>query len=275
MQLIIGRGRVTPDIVSEAPVWVNNCGAYIDWKKNKRNLRPSGRSDWQLIFITEGRGFFAEEGKNIEVPENTVVLYPPHVRQEYRFFAEDASSFRWVHYSGTLADEISRRLCRDSGRLCTIDISNPNLLTHIFTRMNEHTALGEQLSEVYLAGCLCELLGACETELKYAMHPADADMEAVCTYLKLNYAKSAPLDELARVAGLSKYHFIRRFSAFTGKTPIEYLTEIRIERAKELLSGDELSVRECAELLGYSDQFYFCRVFKKHVGISPAQYRRN
>jgi phosphopentomutase len=46
------------------------------------------------------------------------------------------------------------------------------------------------------------------------------------------------------------------------------------EAARELLSGDELSVRECAEILGYSDQFYFCRVFKKHVGLSPAQFRR-
>jgi AraC-like DNA-binding protein len=274
MQLVIGRGRYTPDVSSPAPLWVNNCGAYIDWQKNKRTLRPDGRADWQLILITEGRGFFTVDGKQLELPANSILLYPPHARQEYRFFKADSPSFWWVHFSGTLADSLCARLGADGGEPYSFPVRDAKRLIPILSRMHEHMALGEDVSEVFLSGCLCELIGECESERKRTSEHTDEDVERVCTYMKLHFKEHVGVDEYARIAGLSKYHFIRRFSAYTKKTPIEYVTDVRMQRARELLSGDELSVRECAEILGYSDQFYFCRVFKKHVGLSPAQFRR-
>ena len=274
MQLIIGRGRYTPDISSDTPLWVNNCGAYIDWQKNKRTLRPEGRADWQLILITEGKGFFSTDGRVLELGGGSVMLYPPEVRQEYRFFEQDRPSFWWVHYSGTLADELSARLGAGREAPFSFRVRSTEQLLGAFDRMHTHMALGADISEIYLCGCLCELIGACEKEKIREDEQRDDDIERVCAYMHVHLAKHGSVDEYARVAGISKYHFIRRFSAYTGMTPIEYVTELRIKRAKELLSGDELSVGECAEILGYSDRFYFCRVFKKHTGLSPAQFRR-
>ncbi len=275
MQLLYGRGRDTPDVSSSEPLWVNNCGAYIDWQKNKRTLRQQGREDWQLILITEGRGFFTVDGETVELPKNTAVLYSPHMRQEYRFFCADRPSFWWVHFSGELAGRLCEGIHRADGELSFTAVDDVHSMLGVFGRMHEHMSLGEAVSERYLCGLLCEMFGILESEKKRRERCTDEEMEAVRAYMQVRFKDRLTVDDCAKTAGMSKYHFIRRFTAYTKKTPIEYLTELRIHVAKDLLCSEELSVGECAELVGYSDRFYFCRVFKKHTGLSPAQYRKN
>ncbi len=273
MQLIMGRGRATPDIESPEPLWVNNCGAYIDWGKNKRTLRPSGRSDWQMIFITEGRGFFTIDGQSVEMTANTVVIYPPHVPQEYRFFSSDTPSFWWVHYSGRDAKRLTERICPGM-HVCSFYMEDTSGAVAVLSRMRAELSHGDGACDTYLCGLLCELAGLCEKAQNTPHTRYDADMERVREYISDNYACHESVDTYARIAGLSKYHFIRRFCSYTGRTPLEYATFVRLQRAEEMLTSGELSVGECSQLLGYNDQFYFCRLFKKHYGLSPAAYKR-
>jgi AraC family transcriptional regulator len=82
------------------------------------------------------------------------------------------------------------------------------------------------------------------------------------------------LDELARAACLSKYHFLRSFKAFTGVTPARYLNGLRIERAQQILrrqSGVPLS--EVARLVGFSEAAALSRAFQRLVGLRPGGYR--
>jgi transcriptional regulator GlxA family with amidase domain len=68
--------------------------------------------------------------------------------------------------------------------------------------------------------------------------------------------------------------FTRRFQQATGQTPIEYVQNLRIEEARHLLETGELSVEAIANTVGYEDASFFARLFKRHVGLTPAQYRR-
>ena len=77
--------------------------------------------------------------------------------------------------------------------------------------------------------------------------------------------------------GYSKDHIRRQFSRFTGMTPNEYLTDIRIQYAKRLLRQKDklrLPVSEIAWMCGFYDAAYFCRLFRKHVGVSPSEYSK-
>lgn len=69
--------------------------------------------------------------------------------------------------------------------------------------------------------------------------------------------------------------FIRCFKDFTGSSPQAYLTDMRIEQAKDLLSNTSFQIAEIAELVGYSDPLYFSRIFKKKTGYSPNEYKKN
>jgi AraC-like DNA-binding protein len=73
---------------------------------------------------------------------------------------------------------------------------------------------------------------------------------------------------------LSRFHFIKKYKALTGTTPINHFIHLKIERACHLLDVTSKGVNEVAWALGYEDAYYFSRIFKKTMGISPSQYRR-
>lgn len=92
--------------------------------------------------------------------------------------------------------------------------------------------------------------------------------------IRENYSGIYGVEELSDNLGVSKSHLIRAFSASVGKTPGEYLTEVRIEAAKRLLSGHDYPIDIVAGLCGFSGANYLCRLFKKRTGYTPAQYRK-
>ena len=87
------------------------------------------------------------------------------------------------------------------------------------------------------------------------------------------YAQPLDLDELARIANFSRYHFLRAFRRAFHATPHEYLTRKRIERAKELLAQSELTVTEICFEVGFESLGSFSTLFHKIVGWSPSIYR--
>jgi AraC-like DNA-binding protein len=87
------------------------------------------------------------------------------------------------------------------------------------------------------------------------------------------YRSPVDLDELAAVAGVSKYHFVRAFAATYGETPIRYLTRRRIERAQDLLRSANLTVTEICMAVGFSSLGSFSSRFAELVGETPTAYR--
>jgi len=87
------------------------------------------------------------------------------------------------------------------------------------------------------------------------------------------YARPLDLDELARTANFSRYHFLRVFRRAFHATPHEYLTRKRVERAKELLAESELTVTEICFQVGFESLGSFSTLFQKIVGWSPSIYR--
>lgn len=96
---------------------------------------------------------------------------------------------------------------------------------------------------------------------------------AVCEYMETGYAKPIRLDELAHLANMSKYHFLRTFTRQKGITPYCYLEAIRINKARKLLEQGILPA-EAGLLTGFGDQSHFTSYFKKLIGLTPRQYMR-
>jgi AraC-like DNA-binding protein len=92
-------------------------------------------------------------------------------------------------------------------------------------------------------------------------------------HIDRNYAAPLDLDSLARVAGVSKFHFARSFEATYGETPIRYVTRRRIERAQDLLRSANLTVTEICMLVGFASLGSFSSRFSELVGESPTAYR--
>src|SRR6266516_5747732 len=92
-------------------------------------------------------------------------------------------------------------------------------------------------------------------------------------HIDRHYQQPLDLDQLAAVAGVSKFHFVRCFEATYGETPIRYLTRRRIERAQDLLRAANLTVTEVCMLVGFSSLGSFSSRFSALVVESPTTYR--
>ncbi len=92
-------------------------------------------------------------------------------------------------------------------------------------------------------------------------------------YIEQNYQKDLILDDVSKELMISPYYFSKLFKKRTGSTFIEYLTNLRMEKAKELLRNTSKSMKEICAEVGYSDANYFSRTFKKNVGVTPSEYK--
>jgi AraC family transcriptional regulator len=101
-----------------------------------------------------------------------------------------------------------------------------------------------------------------------------AQLRRVVDYIDANLNEMITLDDLAGLAFVSKYHFLRRFKLSMGMTPHQFITQRRIGRAKELILTRQHPFVEIAQMLGFSDQSHFTRVFKAEVGVTPRVFQR-
>lgn len=98
-------------------------------------------------------------------------------------------------------------------------------------------------------------------------------MDKAKTYIKANYTEELSLEKAADYVHLNAYYFSKIFKQQTGETFIDYLTSLRIGKAKELIAQGGYSLKEICYMAGYNDPNYFSRVFKKVTGVTPTEYR--
>ena len=122
------------------------------------------------------------------------------------------------------------------------------------------------------------LLITFERELKHEHVPKneylDKEMDRTVTYFNENYNRDINIDAYAGSRGMSVSWFIRSFRKYTGQTPMQFILSIRINNAQILLETTQYSINEIASIVGYDNQLYFSRLFRKQKGCSPSEYRK-
>jgi transcriptional regulator GlxA family with amidase domain len=116
------------------------------------------------------------------------------------------------------------------------------------------------------------------SQASYAAHPPrsahdDPAIQRVQCWLFQNFDKSVQIEELAARSGMSSRNFARRFAAATGETPIAYLHRLRIDAARNMLENRRKSIGDVGLAVGYEDEAFFRRLFKRHTGVAPRDYR--
>ena len=122
------------------------------------------------------------------------------------------------------------------------------------------------------------LLITFEWELRHEHVPKneylDREMELTATYFNEHYNRNINIDEYAGSRGMSVSWFIRSFRKYTGQTPMQFILSLRINNAQILLETTQYSINEIASIVGYDNQLYFSRLFRKQKGCSPSEYRK-
>ncbi|MCD8022960.1 MAG: response regulator [Lachnospiraceae bacterium] len=129
----------------------------------------------------------------------------------------------------------------------------------------DYESLGQWFSE--------KMTAVCDTIHNYRESQSNSVVKKAKHYIQENYSHDISLDDVSRAVNISPYYFSKVFKEESGENFIEYLTRIRIEKAKELLEKPELSVKAISSMCGYADPNYFSRSFKKQTDMTPREYR--
>jgi AraC family transcriptional regulator of arabinose operon len=118
-----------------------------------------------------------------------------------------------------------------------------------------------------LAGVLAEY----DRLARYQEDPLVVNLRS---YVRKHLAEALTLDQLAKLAGLSKFHLVRRYRVLTGRTPMEDVRHIRLQAARELLLTTNLPLKEIAPRTGLGDLYRLCRLFHRHFRVTPGSLRK-
>lgn len=181
-----------------------------------------------------------------------------------RYYAnKQALKSRIFEFVGVLNRNICEGITEDED----IHIIYENLLNRISTFDNE-----EELFYVrgMLQAYINEIMDLLDSNKKKNYnHVIDKGL----SYIKENYTKDISLDKVSKHVGVSTYYFSRLFKEKLDRSFVQYLSEMRIKTAKSMLKTDEYSIKEIAFTVGYTNQAYFGKMFKKYVGMTPTEYQ--
>ncbi|WP_182914472.1 helix-turn-helix domain-containing protein [Paenibacillus sp. 1011MAR3C5] len=114
-----------------------------------------------------------------------------------------------------------------------------------------------------------------EQQSRQAAASAEAGIGRSIQYMNVHYSDALTVEQLADIAWIEPWKYPRLFKGATGKSPLQYLNDMRMDKAKQLLVAGEDKLSDIAQQIGFANEYYFSRRFKQTIGIAPGQYRRN
>ena len=253
--------------IVEGELGLNSCGLQMLSDHDYRIKRK--RIDFSLMYLAKGKATMFVDRKKIEVNEGEALFYPPDTEQRFLVLRTDNSINKWVHFGGKLAEPLI------AGGPRKIVISSRREFEHALDELiRTYNGIGEmrELKKTGYLTIIIALLRESEGHAAKAQSRVSHRMTDALNYIHINAYSEVDLDYAASICYMSRDRFNHVFKDVTGFSPSVYVTKIRIERAKQLLRDLGMSVRECAESVGFADANYFCRVFRKETGLSPKRY---
>ena len=262
------------------PLVVGSCGTYrLSSHPRLPTYRPRGRLDFQILYIASGCVHF-----HFDKPENetivnarNIVLFRPKEFQKYEYYGIDKTEVYWIHFTGSDVKNILRGYgFSDNKRIFHVGTSLE--YERIFKRIILELQRCQDNYEEMLVLLLRHLLIIFQRELSrehvIKNEYLDREMDIAASYFNENYNRDISIEEYAASKGMSVSWFIRNFKKYTGSTPMQYITSIRITNAQMLLETTSYAVNEIARIVGYDNPLYFSRLFRKQRGCAPSQYRK-
>lgn len=226
--------------------------------KNKRN----NRTCWAIVIKYEGETVYVCKGKSYLSDINNLIILPKGCSYEWR--CTHSGHFSIIEFeSDVVCDTIFSFYTKNSEKILSL-FKGLEYKRTLKKPMYETESIRDTYSII--------LMLAQSMQKKYLPSEKLNKISPAMIYIAKNYNKDIKNDELAQLTGLSTVYFRKLFTEVLGVSPIAYVHELRIKKAKEMLKSDYGSITDIAESLGYLNIYDFSRTFKKYVGIPPSKY---
>lgn len=252
-----------------------NCAGYCMRLKPFNTAEPVGRNDYYLQYVVEDELIIKADGKEKKYPKGAFIVYAPKTPYSYKSHNAKARYY-WAHFTGFHVGRLLANLGIVPGKVYTTSAAykTTSHISYTFVRIFDEFTTRRPGFTDECASLLTQILVALSREIDKVKTGEMRDMPSIA-YLHNNFRENTPIGELAAMdhLGVSRYREV--FREQMGMSPIDYRTALRIQYACELLSQTDYSMAEISASSGFTDVFYFSRMFKSKTGTTPKKYRES
>lgn len=262
---------------NSTPLVVGSCGTYrLKTRPKLPTYWQKGRRDYQILYVANGKTHFWFDGREEIVSTGHMVLYKPEEIQKYVYYLEDNPEVFWIHFTGSDV----KNILAYHGISLDEHVFYCGVLPDykaLFRKIIQELQLCRYGYEDYIASLFNDILLLVDRqqhEQKKTTGNVQEQIERAAAYFNENYNTKISIDDYAESLHISTNWFIHNFKQYAGMSPAQYILSLRMVNAQSLLERTTYNIKEISEIVGYENPLYFSRVFKKEIGKSPAQYRK-
>ncbi len=243
------------------------------YSKSGYSTRRANEHSYLLLFTYDGQGFLEYEGKTYTLSKGEGFLID--CRRPHFYKSMDS---HWthadLHFNGYLSDDFFG-IFKGNNCLTFRQFCDGSFQEHLEDLVELYTGI-LPYREMLISQKLHAILTMLLTSASFYRESAEKIPENLgwlLKYMQNSYHRHLTLDALSEFSGISKPHLIRLFHKYVGCTPREYLIQLQIEHARQLLETTDLTVRQIGIMVGVEESNYFSRLFKLKTGMSPTEWR--
>ena len=256
---------------ADRPLMIN-CAGTISLCAPFTTYNPIGRQDYYLMYIVEGRLKLGDDMAGRVVGAGSAVIFAPEYKYTYSFSGGGTVSYYFVHFTGSHAGSVVQSL-GISELPCVLEAKNMDEVCGMFGRLFASFGYDKPFFDLSSAS---ELAGILSTVARaHFMKEKDKPLSSSIGYINAFYTENIKIPDLAKMEGLSPSRYNTLFRESMGISAQGYITDLRLKAAASLLKSTDLDIKEVGAAVGYDDNHFFSKIFKKYYLLSPKQYRES
>ena len=254
------------------------------WQKH---VEKHAHDFYHMIFIIGGKGDIYADKDRYEISENDIFLFAP--KTEHEIITNSADPMSSIEIKFHVNDsEIKEQLNNLNVKVQSPDEEFRLKLESVLEEAITKTKYYKEMINIQAAGIMLELLRGSQSNNKVVhlkeyllnensktINKCTRELKRVLEYINRNFVEEITLKHLSEVANLNATYLCKQFTKVYNISPIQYVNNLRIEKAKELMLYSDLSITEISAAVGFQSVHYFSRYFKKKENISPMEYKNH
>ncbi|MDR1673476.1 MAG: AraC family transcriptional regulator [Bacteroidales bacterium] len=257
-------------------LYVTHIGYYPQARYHFRE-RTGGTNENILIYCADGAGWIEYKDEKHVLKKHSVFILPANETHAYGADNRNPWSIYWIHFRGENVAAFSSIIARPVV-LPESDNSRFGDRLRLFEEMYRNLEMGYSTENLeFVSFCLQYFLASVKYLSQYRItknvEEADSVQKSIL-FMKEHLELPVTLKDIAASVGYSISHFGAMFTQKTSYSPMEYLNQLKIQRACSYLQFSDLQLKEIAFRLGFYDPFHFSKTFKQVMEITPREYRK-
>ncbi len=258
----------------EFPLQVNCTGVsvlnrpFVTW-------RPYGRQDYYLMFVSRGELLLQIRDQEVSFKAGQFVILRPGYATRYSKADQRDMNYYWVHFTGSRVEQLLAECALLDETVYFAGVSE-NIIND-FQRLFDSFLYRDICLQPATASILMLLLVRLSRNASNQKKKAEAGPERLSrslAYIHKHYSQALTVQKLAELEHLSTSRYSALFRSCMGQSPQSFIIDMRLRIAIELLSQTDLTVKQVAHTVGYTDQLYFSRLFRARKGVPPSHFQQ-